>query len=98
MRSCLSALPEAIAQQGAARKAAFRTAAQWATDLAMKTLEEKIAHLERLSDEMSEVIARQDKEIALLTRRVQMLMEAEAERQRHEGEHIFGGNERPPHY
>lgn len=64
----------------------------------MKTLEEKIAHLERLSDEMSEVIARQDKEIALLTRRVQMLMEAEAERQRHEGEHIFGGNERPPHY
>ena len=65
---------------------------------AMSTLEEKIAHLERTTDEMSAVIARQDKEIALLTRRVQMLMEAEAHRQSQGGEHIFAGNERPPHY
>lgn len=64
----------------------------------MSTIEEKIAHLERIVEDMSGVIARQDTEIALLTRRVQMLMEAEAERQKHDGEHIFGGNERPPHY
>lgn len=60
--------------------------------------EEKLAHLERVTDEMSAVIARQDKEIALLTRRVQMLMEAEAHRQSQGGEDIFTGNERPPHY
>ena len=64
----------------------------------MNTLEEKLAHLERVTDELSAVIARQDTEIALLTRRVSMLMEAEAERQKHDGEHIFGGDERPPHY
>ncbi len=64
----------------------------------MNKLEEKVAHLERITDELSAVIARQDKEISLLTRRVQVLMEAEANRQKSEGEHIFGGEERPPHY
>ena len=64
----------------------------------MDKLEEKLAHLERVTDDLSAVIARQDTEISLLTRRVQMLMEAEANRQKSEGEHIFGGEERPPHY
>ena len=64
----------------------------------METLEEKIAHLERTTDELSSVIARQDTEIALLTRQVQLLLDAEAGRNRSEGAHIFGGNERPPHY
>jgi SlyX protein len=44
------------------------------------------------------VIARQDTEIALLTRQVQILLDAEASRNRSEGAHIFGGDERPPHY
>lgn len=64
----------------------------------MQHLEEKVAHLERQLEEMSAVIARQDKELALTVRRVQMLMEAEALRQQSEGEHIFSGNEKPPHY
>lgn len=64
----------------------------------MTELEEKLAHLERLTEEMSEVMARQDKEIALLSRRVQLLMEAEAERQKHQGEYVFTGEEKPPHY
>ncbi|MCH9823918.1 MULTISPECIES: SlyX family protein [Lentibacter] len=64
----------------------------------MESLEEKIAHLERTTDELSSVIARQDTEIALLTRQVQILLDAEASRNRSEGAHIFGGDERPPHY
>ena len=64
----------------------------------MDSLEEKIAHLERTTDELSAVIARQDTEIALLTRQVQILLDAEAGRNRSEGGHIFGGDERPPHY
>ena len=64
----------------------------------MESLEEKIAPLERTTDELSSVIARQDTEIALLTRQVQILLDAEASRNRSEGAHIFGGDERPPHY
>ena len=64
----------------------------------MESLEEKIAHLERTTDELSSVIARQDTEIALLTRQVQILLDAEASRNRSEGAHIFGGDERTPHY
>ncbi|WP_298676602.1 SlyX family protein [uncultured Lentibacter sp.] len=64
----------------------------------MEPLEEKIAHLERITDDLSAVIARQDTEIALLTRKVQLLLDAEAGRNRSEGAHIFSGNEKPPHY
>ncbi len=44
-------------------------------------LEEQMAHLTKAVDEMSEVVARQDAEIAVLTRRVEMLMSREAERE-----------------
>ena len=60
-------------------------------------LEEKVAHLIRVTDELSEVIARQHREIDRLTRRVAMLMEREAGR---EAEGLFQApaNEKPPHY
>ena len=64
----------------------------------MEKLEAQIAHLTRTVDDLSEVIARQDKEIALLTRRVQMLMEREAEREAENTGGIVLGDERPPHY
>ena len=37
-------------------------------------------------------------DMAPLTRQVQILLDAEASRNRSEGAHIFGGDERPPHY
>ncbi len=64
----------------------------------MEQLEEKIAHLTRTVDELSDVVARQDTEIALLTRRVQMLMEREAGREKDGGGGVVMGDERPPHY
>lgn len=64
----------------------------------MEKLEEQVAHLERTVDELSEVVARQETEIALLTRRVQMLMEREAQREADGGVGIVIGDERPPHY
>ncbi|WP_299771349.1 SlyX family protein [uncultured Tateyamaria sp.] len=64
----------------------------------MKKLEEQIAHLQRTVDELSEVTARQETEIALLTRRVQMLMEREAQREADGGGGVILGDERPPHY
>ncbi|MFW8637575.1 SlyX family protein [Cribrihabitans pelagius] len=64
----------------------------------MQHLEEQIAHLTRSVDEMSEVIARQQQEIEVLTRRVAMLMQREADRQQEGSGGAVFGDERPPHY
>jgi len=61
-------------------------------------LEETAAHLTKTVDELSDIIARQDSEIALLTRKVQLLMEREAQREASEGAAVVMGDERPPHY
>ena len=59
-------------------------------------LEERIAHLTRAMDDLSEVVARQEREIALLTRRVQMLMEREGEREAQGLRDV--PIDRPPHW
>lgn len=64
----------------------------------MSTVEEHIAHLTHTVDELSQEVARQQTEIALLTRRVQLLMEREAGREADEGGQVVLGNERPPHW
>ena len=61
-------------------------------------LEETAAHLTKTVDELSDIIARQDGEIALLTRKVLLLMEREAQREASEGAAVVTGDERPPHY
>ena len=61
-------------------------------------LEERIAHLERAVEDLSSVVARQDGDIARLTRRVEMLMRAEAERQAAEGATPPAADQRPPHW
>ncbi|WP_294622715.1 SlyX family protein [uncultured Roseovarius sp.] len=64
----------------------------------MSAIEETLAHLSRTVDELSEIIARQEGEIEMLTRRVQLLMEREAERESDLGGQLLMGNERPPHW
>ncbi|EDZ48078.1 SlyX family protein [Leisingera daeponensis] len=64
----------------------------------MQHLEEQIAHLTRSVEEMSDVMARQQQEIDVLTRRVAMLMQREAERQQDGGGGVVFADERPPHY
>ena len=61
-------------------------------------IEERLAHMERVVDELSDVVARQAEEIAVLTRRVAMLMEREAMRDADGSGGVVIGNERPPHY
>ena len=55
-------------------------------------LEERIAHLTRTVDELSDVIARQDRAIAALVARVTHLSEREADAQ------APSPNQRPPHW
>lgn len=64
----------------------------------MDALEEQIAHLTRTVDDLSEVVTRQEREIALLTRRVQLLLEREAEREQDQGGSIALGDQPPPHW
>lgn len=61
-------------------------------------LEELIAHLTRQVEELSDVVARQDAEIATLTRRVEMLMRREAEREAEGAGSIPLADQRPPHW
>jgi SlyX protein len=58
-------------------------------------LEERIAHLIRAVDDLSDVVAAQGAEIDRLTRRVEMLMLREAER---EADTPADPNQRPPHW
>nr|WP_044006354.1 SlyX family protein [Jannaschia sp. CCS1] len=62
-------------------------------------LEEQLAHLTKAMDDMSDVVARQDAEIAVLTRRVEMLMSREAEREI-EGNSgsVPLADQKPPHW
>lgn len=61
-------------------------------------LEEKLSHLQRMADDLSDVVARQGAEIDRLTRRVQMLMEREATREAEGGGPAPFTDRRPPHY
>lgn len=64
----------------------------------MQEMEEQLAHLTRTVEDLSDVVAAQASEIELLTRRVSLLMEREAQREADGGSHIYGGPEKPPHY
>ncbi|MAN14213.1 MAG: SlyX protein [Dinoroseobacter sp.] len=61
-------------------------------------LEEALAHLTCQVEEMSDVIARQDREIDRLTARVQMLMNREAEREADSSGTIPLADQKPPHW
>jgi SlyX protein len=60
-------------------------------------LEEQIAHLTRVTDDLSEVVARQEREIARLSRLVGLLMEREAEREAAGGA-VALADQKPPHW
>ncbi|WP_299985741.1 SlyX family protein [uncultured Ruegeria sp.] len=64
----------------------------------MQHLEEQIAHLTRTVDELNTVVTRQQADIDLLTRRVEMLLQREGERAQDGSGGIVLGDERPPHY
>jgi len=68
------------------------------TDDPMTQLEEATAHLTRVVEELSDVVAHQEREITLLTNRVRMLMEREAERELDAGGTVPLADQKPPHW
>ncbi|MBD3764125.1 MAG: SlyX family protein [Rhodobacterales bacterium] len=63
----------------------------------VQALEERVAHLLRAVDDLSDVVARQGAQIDRLTRRVQMLMERAAEAEAMAGS-APAADQRPPHW
>jgi SlyX protein len=65
-------------------------------------LEEQIAHLARVTDDLSEVVIRQEKEIARLTRLVARLSESVADsvagREAEAGGTVVPADQKPPHW
>ena len=61
-------------------------------------LEEQIAHLTRTVDDLSDIVTRQENELAVATRRLAMLMEREAGREMDAGGSVTLADQRPPHY
>ncbi|MBI6629717.1 SlyX family protein [Pontibaca salina] len=64
----------------------------------MTQIEEKLAHLIRSVDDLSDIVARQQSDIDTLTRRVAMLMKREGARAAEDGGSVILADERPPHY
>uniref|UniRef100_UPI0040476030 SlyX family protein n=1 Tax=Yoonia sp. TaxID=2212373 RepID=UPI0040476030 len=61
-------------------------------------LEEKIAHLTRTVEDLSDIVTAQQKAIDLSTRRLAMLMEREAGREMDAGGSVPLADQRPPHW
>lgn len=61
-------------------------------------LEEKIAHLTRMVEELSDVVAKQQIDLDLAKRRIGMLMEREAQREMDGESMIPLADQRPPHW
>ena len=63
-----------------------------------QSIEERLAHLLRAVDDLSDVVARQDREIETLKTRVALLMSREAQREAEGSGGAVFADERPPHY
>ena len=67
-------------------------------DSRLNRAEEEIAHLRRAVDDLSDVVARQTREIELLTRRVALLMERAAEAEAAVAGTVPLADQKPPHW
>lgn len=61
-------------------------------------LEERVAHLLRTVDELSDELARQGRELDLVGKRLKLLMEREAEREYALGGSVPLADQKPPHW
>lgn len=60
--------------------------------------EERIAHLERTAEELSDEVTRQSRQLAMIERQLAMLVEREAQREAEAGIPIPLTDQKPPHW
>ena len=68
------------------------------SDERLTELEENVAHLARVVDDLNEVVTRQAGEIDRLTHRVRMLLERAAEAELASGSSVPLADQKPPHW
>ena len=68
------------------------------SDTRTDKLEETVAHLSRIVEDLSEIVARHEREIDYLKRRVGLLLEREASREVDAGGTIPLADQKPPHW
>jgi SlyX protein len=68
------------------------------SDTRTDKLEETVAHLSRIVEDLSEIVARQEREVDFLKRRVGLLLEREASREVDAGGTIPLADQKPPHW
>lgn len=66
--------------------------------MSVQDLEEKVAHLERANADLSDEVARHEKELRRLTRIVELLAGREAARESEAEGSIPLADQRPPHW
>jgi SlyX protein len=64
----------------------------------IEDLQERIAYLERMVEEMSDELAKRGQVVDVLTRRVEMLLHREAEREADVGGTVPLADQKPPHW
>ena len=64
----------------------------------IEDLEERIAHLTRAVEDLSDIVRAQGSQIDRLTQRTRLMMEREAEREAEAGGQIPLADQRPPHW
>lgn len=64
----------------------------------VENLQSAVSHLQKTVDELSDVVARQDRQIDRLERRLGILMEREAERELNDGGSVPLAEQKPPHW
>lgn len=68
------------------------------SDTRIIALEEQVAHLTRVVDDLSDIIARQERTLEIVERRLGLLLETEAARQSEGEGSIALADQRPPHW
>lgn len=64
----------------------------------IQALEERIAHLARANDDLSDIVAEQQARLARIESRLEMVLRREAEREMAEGGTVPLADQRPPHW
>lgn len=64
----------------------------------LRHLEEALAHVTRLAEDLSDVVARQEAALARMERRLALLMAREAEREADAAGTVPLADQRPPHW
>lgn len=68
------------------------------SDERLQASEERIAHLTRAVDDLSDLLREQGRQIERLQAQLSLLIEREAEREIAAGASVTLGDERPPHW